>query len=211
MKVLVRVVRGLVEMRRKLDSLWGRVVLGAADVRLGRSVQVIGAPIVSVAPGSRITIGDRVVLCSDASWTALGVARPVILRAMRPQATIEIGDDCGFSGVTLCAASAIKIGDRCLFGADVMVTDTDFHAVDVVNRRYVQDWSAIPTRPVEIGNDVFIGARAIVMKGVRIGDGAVIGAGSVVTTDVPAYTIAAGAPARPLRRLKAVSETAAKD
>lgn len=97
------------------------------------------------------------------------------------------------SGCTICAAQRVTIGDGCLLGADVFIADTDFHPVEPEDRRRRTD--GVRMAPVEIGDNVFIGARAMVLKGVRIGDNAVVGAGSVVTTDVPANAIAAGVPA----------------
>jgi len=77
----------------------------------------------------------------------------------------------------------------------VVVTDTDFHPVAPEGRR-AASVAAASMAPVLIGNEVFIGARAVVLKGVTIGSGAVIGAAAVVTHDVPPRAIAAGNPAR---------------
>jgi maltose O-acetyltransferase len=91
----------------------------------------------------------------------------------------------------------VTIGDDVVMGPDVVIM-THAHAfedTDVpVNRQGGQ-----PLRPVVVGNDVWFGTRVIVMPGVTIGDGAVVGAGSVVTKDVPAYTIVGGNPARVIR------------
>jgi acetyltransferase-like isoleucine patch superfamily enzyme len=169
--------------------------------RIGRQLRCLGQPIVQCAVGGRIAIGDRVVLTSRSAGTALGVSHPVVLRCLTPQAKIVIGDDCGLSGTSICAALEVRIGERCLFGADVLVFDTDFHNHAPEGRRYASpDWPAI-SRPVAIGSDVFIGARSIIQKGVTIGDGAIIGAGSVVIKDVPARSIVAGNPARLIRTI----------
>jgi acetyltransferase-like isoleucine patch superfamily enzyme len=99
---------------------------------------------------------------------------------------LEIGESSGFNyGVSLVAAELIRIGERCNFGSMVRVRDDD----------------GLRRAPVTIGNDVWIAHGAIVEPGVNIGDGAVISAGSVVTSDVPARMLAAGNPARciPLR------------
>lgn len=148
-----------------------------------------------------VTIGDRVNLCSSSRFTALGVARPVILRTLSAGATLAIGKDSGLSGTTICAALSVRIGERCLLGADVMITDTDFHQLSPVGRRYSSEMNA-RTEPVEIEDDVFIGARVIILPGVRIGVGSVVGAGSVVTRDIPAYSVCVGNPARVIRNLE---------
>ena len=184
--------------RRVVDGLVGRARLALGRVSCGPGLQLLGVPIVSVADGASIAIGARAILCSSSRDTALGVSRPVILRAMLPGARLVIGEDSALSGTTVCAAESVTIGERCLFGADSIVTDTDFHPVEPQGR-WCATLAQAARRPVRIGHDVFVGARAIVLKGVTIGDGAVIAAGAVVTRDVPAGAVVAGNPARELR------------
>lgn len=168
---------------------------------VGRKVSCLGRTIVECAPGATITIGDRVAMASISEGTALGVAHPIILRCLTPGARIVIGDDCGLSGTSICAAIEVRIGARCLFGADAMIFDTDFHNHAPEGRRYAKpDWPRI-SKPTIVGDDVFIGARAIVTKGVTIGDGAIVAAGAVVSRDVPPRTVVAGNPAQVVKRL----------
>jgi acetyltransferase-like isoleucine patch superfamily enzyme len=174
-------------------------------VTTGSDVQFMGAPIVTKMPGTEISIGDRTVLCSRSDATSLGVSRPVILRTLAPGARIAIGDDTGLSGTTVCAAGLIRIGNRCLIGADVIIVDTDFHLVDIPdarNRRYAPIPAHDPSNEVVIEDDVFIGARTIILKGSRIGRGAVIGAGSVVSGALEPFAVAAGNPAKRLRSVR---------
>jgi acetyltransferase-like isoleucine patch superfamily enzyme len=183
-------------VRGRLHRIWGRAALAATGAIVGKNLDVLGAPIVSMEQGSEIRIGDRVVLCSLSSHTALGVAHPVVLRTLRAGASVTIGNDTGLSGGTVCAATSVTIGQRCLFGANAQVVDTDFHYVDPEDRRYGTDESRIAAAPVIIGDDVFLGTNSIVLKGVTVGSGAIVGAGSIVTHDVPAGAIVAGVPAR---------------
>lgn len=188
----VRLVRSVL---RRGASLAGRWRLRARGAWVGEGVECIGRPIVSGS--GRLRIGARTVLCSSASWTALGVSHPVILRTLRAEARIEIGEDCGLSGTSICAATSVQVGARCLIGADVIIADTDFHPLSVQGRRHAPI-EAAACAPVVIEDDVFLGARSMVLKGVRIGAGAVVGAGSVVTRDVAPGTVVAGQPARPV-------------
>jgi acetyltransferase-like isoleucine patch superfamily enzyme len=123
-----------------------------------------------------------------------GTPVPIELVAL-PGAELIIGDGTSINrGVSICAQSSIRIGRNCGIGNDCLIFDTDFH--DVADRGRVPD-----AAPVTIGDDVWLAARTIVLKGVTIGDGAVVSAGSVVATNVPAHALVGGVPARLIRRL----------
>ena len=107
-------------------------------------------------------------------------------------ATIHIGNGTYLNrNSEVVAARRVCIGRDCKIARDVIIMDTDQHALPN---------GTLVARPVAIGDRVWVGARAIILKGVTIGHDAVIGAGSVVTSDVPPYSIAVGTPARVLRR-----------
>jgi maltose O-acetyltransferase len=113
----------------------------------------------------------------------------------------SIGDD--FYANVNCVfldCARIEIGDRVLFGPNVQLYAAT-HPVEPELRREGLEYA----QPVMIGDDVWLGGAAVVLPGVTIGDWAVIGAGSVVTKDVPADVVAAGNPCRPIRELEAVS------
>jgi acetyltransferase-like isoleucine patch superfamily enzyme len=113
---------------------------------------------------------------------------------MSPEAELVLRPTVGLSGTVLCAGTSIQIGEGTILGSGAVVIDNDFHSEGEAwgwKTDYVTN-----ARPIRIGRGVFVGARAIVLKGVNIGDRAIIGAGAVVTKDVPAYHIAAGNPAR---------------
>lgn len=172
---------------------------------LGEGIVWLGMPVLMQAPGSYLSIGDRCLICSRSSQTALGVSHPVILRTLRPGAALRIGSGVRMSGTTICAADQVTIGDRCVIGADVIIADTDFHTLDPALRASPADAAHAAVRPVTIGADVFIGGRSIILKGVQVGTGAVIGAGSVVVDDVPSGAISAGNPARMIKTVQGIS------
>ena len=103
-----------------------------------------------------------------------------------------------YSNFNLCIVDdcEVYIGNHCMFGPNVTLTVTG-HPVYGEYRRNGTQFSL----PIRIGNDVWIGANAVVLPGVTIGDGAVIGAGSVVTHDVPACTVAYGVPCKVVREI----------
>jgi acetyltransferase-like isoleucine patch superfamily enzyme len=162
--------------------------------RFGPGLRVFGWPIVTVAPGSTLRCGRELVLISDPVYSEAGLNHPCVLRTLRPGASLLIGDEVGLNGATVCAASSVRIGSRVLVGGNVVIADTDFHALAIEGRRYSSATAAVA--PVDIGDDVFLGFNVLVLKGVTIGAGAVVAAGSVVVGDVPAGAVVGGVPAR---------------
>lgn len=143
------------------------------------------------SPG--LMIGDRVKVYT---WTAFNI---------EPQGRIEIGNDSVLVGAIFMCAQSIKIGQRVIVSYHVTIADSDFHPKDPELRK--QDAVAnaphgdksqrpnIVTKPIVIEDNVWIGIGAIILKGVRIGRGAQIGPGAVVTADVPAGARVLGNPA----------------
>lgn len=193
------------------DAVRGRALaamLRRRGVVVGGGLCLRGAPIVDISPGSTLRIGNRVVLCSRSLSTALGVNHRVVIRTLREHAELVIGDDLGMSGGSICAATSVVIGKGCLLGANVLISDTDFHPIVALTRRYASLPPSSIDDGVRIGDNVFIGANATILKGVCIGSNSVIGAGSVVTRSVPSGVIAAGNPCRVIRKIAGDLESA---
>ncbi len=134
----------------------------------------------------QIRLGERVLLYS----------RPVrIVLATFEHGALDIGDRTFVNyGVDICAVKLVRIGADCLIGTHVSILDNDFHQLN--ERDHMPE-----SRPVLIGDGVWIGTRALILPGVTIGSGAVVGAGSVVTSDIPERCLAVGNPARVIKRL----------
>lgn len=162
-------------------------------------LRVVGFPVVK--NNGEIILGAEVDLRSTPGASAMGVITPVILNTMTADSIIRVGDFVGMSGVVICCKKKITIGDRVRFGSGVVISDTDFHSLDYEVRASPEDASSAATSPVYIGDDCFVGARAIILKGVTVGARSIVGAGSVVVKDVPADTVVAGNPAREIRSL----------
>ena len=112
-----------------------------------------------------------------------------------------VGHSCSFS-----VARAIRIGRHCLIAGGGRISDYDGHPLDAAERRAGNTSPLAEVKPVSIGCDVWIGARAVILKGVTVGDRAIIGACSVVTKDVPPDCIVAGNPARIVKDLSQTSD-----
>lgn len=125
---------------------------------------------------------------------------------------IEIGDYCYIGErVNIWSAVNISIGHRVLIGHDVNIFDSLTHPISsnarhqqfkgIINNTHIIDNFNLEIKPIIINNDVWIGCMSVILRGVTIGEGAIIGANSVVTKDVPPYTIVAGNPAKILREI----------
>jgi len=182
-------------------SLFVPFYLKAKSISFKKNIKCYGFPIISKADESSIFIGNNVVLCSNSNFTALGVCHPVILRTLKKGAVLNIGDNVGISGATICAAKKIVIGDNVLLGANVIIIDTDFHATNPDNRRYNRDSEQTNIKEVIIEDNVFIGTNSIILKGSYIGKNSIIGAGSLVSGKIPENSIAAGNPAKVVKYL----------
>lgn len=126
-----------------------------------------------------------------------------------PDSKIIIGDRVGISSACLRAQIGITIGNNVNIGGDTIIMDNDTHPMDYKHRR--KEWiesvgsaiyhQEIPAAPIVIGDDVWIGARCQILKGVHIGDRTIIAAGSVVTKDLPSDCIAGGVPCKVIKKI----------
>ncbi len=178
-----------------VDSFLVPVGLRLRGVRVGRGCRFCGFPLITLAPGARITLGDGVVLNSRPDSNPAGLPHPTILAALTPGSAITIGSGTGISGASIVASSSVTVGRRVLIGAGACVWDTDFHPLDPERRR-VHATRGATSAAIHIDDEAFVGARSIILKGVTIGAGAVVGGAAVVTKDVVPGTIVAGNPAR---------------
>jgi hypothetical protein len=175
-----------------------RCAAAMRGVQVAGGLRCWGIPTFRREAGATIRVGRNCALRTAPHANNIGLYTPTRITANTRGAVVAIGEGVGMSAVTIAAFDRVEIGDHCLIGGNCLITDSDWHPLGAAERR-----ADLPgrTAPVHIGRDVFIGARTVVLKGSRIGDGTVIGAGSVVSGDIPAGVIAAGNPCRVVRRL----------
>jgi len=181
---------------RVMGTWWtavGRLYFWIWGLRLGNRCQFFGYPIIRRYPQSVIEIGGRCLFASTSRFNAIGINHPCVISTHHAHSRIQIGNGCGFSGTTIGCGLSIRIGDGVRCGANTVITDTDWHTDDPRTRS---------DAPIVIEDGVWLGLNVTVLKGVTIGRGSFVASGSVVTRSVPAYSVAAGVPARVIRCLE---------
>lgn len=170
------------------------------DTKLGY-VTLVGKPSIEKAPNSYIYLGENVTLISEQTANTAGINHPVIISAEGPNSKIIIKDGVGISGASIVTCSYIEIGENTFIGANVNIYGTDFHPIKSEDRQKQKTTVDAPTSPIKIGRNCWIASNVTILKGVTIGDNAVIGAMSLVNKDIPANTVYAGVPAKFIRKI----------
>ncbi len=153
--------------------------------RVGKRVRVYGRP--RIHNQGEIVIGDRLLLFSHTVTSEM---------AAQPGGRIEIGSRVFINyGASISAHQLVRIGDGCQIGSYANFMDNDYHQVEDRSKPGL-------SAPIILERNVWLGVRVVVLKGVTIGENSVVGAGSVVTRDIPANCLAAGMPARVIRQFE---------
>lgn len=169
-------------------KLWG--------VKVDSRVSFLGVPrfrnlgVIEIGEGTRIISDNRNVVGAEVkTFFQTGVNGRII-----------IGKNTGISNCAIIAQNRIKIGDQVFVGGGVRIYDNDFHSTNPEIRLFNPE--VIPSAPVEIKSRAFIGGHSLILKGVVIGENAVVGAGSVVTKSIGDNEIWAGVPAKKIGEVK---------
>lgn len=165
-------------------------------VKMGKNITFYGKPIVRRYPNSTIRLGDDCKFNSARNSVSIGLLQPCAFVTLTENAKIIFGKNSGASGLRIQARSTITIGDNVLIGAGCTILDNDSHHADPHKR----EQNVIPSRPIHIEDNVFIGLQCLILKGVTIGKNSVIGANSVVFNDIPENSIALGNPCKVIMR-----------
>ncbi len=214
----LRTYRGVMRSLRGADETSARAFYGGVlqhrvlhrrPIWIGSRTVLDGVERIEVADGGALRVGlgsfgltstdDTSVIRVRAGATFVCAGTVSLQRGIRVvvdggRLTIGHGTSINGVGTKILCKQAVSIGAFCSISWDVQVLDNDFHTMTVGGAEQPS------TAPVVIGDHVWIGTRALILKGVTIGDGAVIAAGAVVTKDVPAGAIAAGLPAKVVGR-----------
>lgn len=175
---------------RQISSIFVKIKMYLFGVEFGSNCVFHGNTIFSRYPLSQIKIGRNCTFVSHSYINPRGINHCCILQTGEKDAYIFIGDNCGFSGVSIVSSVGVTIKDNVLIGANVKIGDREDHL-----ERYNK-----PPQPIIIEDNVWIGMNCIILKGVRIGRNSIIAAGSVVTKDVPSDCIAGGVPCKFIKK-----------
>jgi len=155
MKVLLKKVYGLY---RDFSSLYFCVVSG---ISYKRNYHVRGRIIVKkgwiLRPAGDLIIGENFIANGTLASNSIGIIQPIVLNITVPRSRIIIGNNVGISGSTLNSSNSIRIGNNVLIGSGCLITDSDSHPLKYDER---EDYNKVISKPIVIGDDVFIGARS---------------------------------------------------
>jgi acetyltransferase-like isoleucine patch superfamily enzyme len=179
-----------------LDALWNRLAFAVFGVECAEFPSIVGrVHFARLAPNGRVRLGRGVVINSGFEANPVGGWRTAFV-INGPGALIEVGDGAAISNAVFAAMTRITVGKGVHVGAGARIFDNDFHSLDAAER--AAD-TGTRSAPVVLKDRCFIGGSAIILKGVTVGEEAVVGAGAVVTRDVPDREVWAGNPARCVR------------
>lgn len=178
---------------------WNRFIFWINGVHFGKNMRAFNKFYLQKDASASITIGNNLTFTSGEAFNPLCRNIRGCIYAEN-NAKIHIGNDVGISSACIWAKKSISIGNHVKIGGDCILIDTDAHSLDYAIRRAPNiDSKNAHSRPIVIEDDVLIGTRCIILKGVTIGARSVIGAGSVVTKSIPADCIAAGNPCKVIK------------
>lgn len=212
-QILAKSLRIPRKVRKLFYIRWNRLVFWLNGVQFGKNMQVHNSFYLNKNPKAKLTIGDDFIFTSGEAFNALCRNIRGCMFLPFAESVMEIGNNSGISSACLWANSRITIGDRVKIGGDCILMDTDAHNLDFRVRgsgemigKFAKDSLTAASAPIVIEDDVLIGTRCIILKGVTIGARSIIAAGSVVTKSIPSDCIAGGNPAKVIRKMELSSQ-----
>ena len=194
-KIIRNILLILTSVKSKLAFLYLKIRF--PHVNYGKNMVLDGLPVFRFCRSAIVDLKSNITFTNSSKYNMIGINKKCSV-FVGNNAKLMISENCGFSGVSIYCASSITIGKNVNVGGNVFIWDTDFHPLDYQARREHRT-SEIISKSVVIEDDVFIGGNSTVLKGVKIGEKSIVGAGSVVTKCIPAGQIWAGNPAKFIR------------
>ena len=187
---------------------WNRFFFSLIGIQYGKGLKIYNK--VYIIGKGTIKIGDNFTFLSGDCFNPICRNLRGAIYTMNEKAEIIIRNNVGLSSACLWAYESITIGNDVNIGGDCLIMDNDAHPLDFVKRRSVYEKQVgrqnymknILSAPIVVEDDVWLGARCVILKGVHIGARSIIAAGSIVTKDIPADCIAGGNPCRIIRKIR---------
>jgi acetyltransferase-like isoleucine patch superfamily enzyme len=199
-EIVVVLFRPLRKLYRMVLVRIVRKYLYLHGVEIGENLRATSFPTCRCHPQGKIRIGDNCTILNKLTENLAGIVHPTVLYAGR-NGLLQIGNNVGISGAVLYCTTEIVIEDNVNIGANSKIYDTDFHPISAMERRKPHS-EQIGKASVRVCEDVWVGADVTILKGVKIGARSIVGAGSLVTKDVPPDSIVAGRPARVIKHIE---------
>jgi acetyltransferase-like isoleucine patch superfamily enzyme len=171
--------------------------LFSGNIQISKSIKVNRWPKIIFKSNGKIILGNNVLLNSSNRNYHINMFASVKLMCDKPNAIISIGDNTRIHGSCIHAFERVEIGSNCLIAANCQIFDSSGHGTSLKDRSESQGKS----KPIVIGNNVWIGAGCIILPGVTIGDGSIVAASSVVNGIVPSGVLFAGNPAKFIKNI----------
>ena len=178
-------------------NLYNYLILRLRNVEFDHNLRINGK--INLYGKGKIVIGRNVTINSDMDFNPIGGMNGVIINTSE-NGYVKIGDGVGISNSAIVSYCSIEIENDVFIGGNSVIYDTDFHSLKFVKRIANLD-DDIKSKPIKIKRGAFIGGSSIILKGVTIGQQSIVGAGSVVTHDIPDGEVWAGNPAKFIRKI----------
>ena len=187
---------------------WNKIYFFLNNIKYGKNFRVFNHLYLKIHVGALVQIGNNCTIMSGAGLNPLSRNIKTCIYVGK-KATLKLGNDVGISSSTLWVKESVSIGNSVAIGADCIIMDTDAHNLDWKIRcseetnEYGEpvDMVTAASAPIVIEDNVLVGARCIILKGVTIGARSIIGSGSIVTKDIPSDCIAAGNPCKVIKSI----------
>ena len=187
---------------------WNKIYFFLNNIKYGKNFRVFNHLYLKIHVGALVQIGNNCTIMSGAGLNPLSRNIKTCIYVGK-KATLKLGNDVGISSSTLWVKESVSIGNSVAIGADCIIMDTDAPNLDWKIRcseetnEYGEsvDMVTAASAPIVIEDNVLVGARCIILKGVTIGARSIIGSGSIVTKDIPSDCIAAGNPCKVIKSI----------
>lgn len=187
---------------------WNKIYFFLNNIKYGKNFRVFNHLYLKIHVGALVQIGNNCTIMSGAGLNPLSRNIKTCIYVGK-KATLKLGNDVGISSSTLWVKESVSIGNSVAIGADCIIMETDAHNLDWKIRcseetnEYGEsvDMVTAASAPIVIEDNVLVGARCIILKGVTIGARSIIGSGSIVTKDIPSDCIAAGNPCKVIKSI----------